>query len=176
MAKLAIVSRKKWKAGYARPAKKQAWKGRRKTIRFHHTADAGPIGGKDATFAAECSYMRRVQAFHRDVRGWADIGYNYIIMPSGRVYCGRGFEKHGAHTLDDRTNTKATDHNDDPGVCFAGTYNRRPPSREALVAFWQLKHYLQERGVKIAGIAPHCATYATSCGSGALSEALGVEV
>lgn len=44
------------------------------------------------TIAEERAYMREIQAFHMDQRGWSDFAYNYMIFRSGRVYAGRTFK------------------------------------------------------------------------------------
>ncbi|MFI7131863.1 N-acetylmuramoyl-L-alanine amidase [Nonomuraea sp. NPDC050153] len=42
---------------------------------------------------------REIQDFHMDVRGWNDIGYNFLVRDDGIVYEGRGWEVKGAHAL-----------------------------------------------------------------------------
>ena len=51
----------------------------------HHTVTGWPDTPDDA--AAQC---RNIQAFHQDVRGWADIGYSWLIG-DGDVFEGRGW-------------------------------------------------------------------------------------
>jgi len=51
----------------------------------HHTVTYWPDSPYDA--AAQC---RNIQAFHMDDRGWADIGYSWLIG-CGDVYEGRGW-------------------------------------------------------------------------------------
>lgn len=161
MPKLSVVSRRKWGAAAATSVTRDRWAGKRLTIRVHHTADTPPR--PNASVGEEAAYMRRVQAFHQNVRGYADIAYSYVIMPSGRVYVGRGWGVHGAHTLN---------HNGDVGICFAGTYTKMEPTHSSLVAFWQLKRRLQRRGLRVADIAGHRETFATSCPGDAVMKAL----
>ena len=59
--------------------------GRKRELFFHHAADAS-VG---LTKRREREYMRGLYDFHVGVRGWSDIAYNYVIMPSGRIYRGR---------------------------------------------------------------------------------------
>src|SRR5687768_5716010 len=35
------------------------------------------------------AYLRRLQQWSRDTKGWADVPYHYIIGPDGTVYSGR---------------------------------------------------------------------------------------
>lgn len=163
MGSLKIVSRKRWSAAPARGIDRVQWFAKRVKIRVHHTADNGP--GSRATQADEAAYMRRIQAFHQNTRGWADIGYSYVIMPSGRVFVGRGWGVRGAHT---------EGHNSDIGVCFAGTFVERAPTLAAQIAFWQLKRRLKRRGARDLQALPHSLTYPTACPGNALKKALGL--
>jgi len=42
--------------------------------------------------------MRGVQRYHREKRGFSDIGYSLVIDPNGRILEGRGWGRSGAHT------------------------------------------------------------------------------
>lgn len=163
MPKLRIVSRSKWGAAKPRGVDRVRWIGANLKIRVHHTADSGP--GAHANRKAEREYMQRIQSFHQHTRGWADIGYSYVIMPSGVVYVGRGWGVRGSHTLN---------HNSDVGVCFAGTFTEKPPTIAAQIAFWQLKRRLKLRGARGLEAIPHSATFATACPGNALKRALGL--
>ncbi len=61
-------------------------------ITIHHT---GEIPGLYAS--ADAELIARVQHHHRDNRGWADIGYHYLVGRDGRIYEGRTLDKQGAH-------------------------------------------------------------------------------
>lgn len=124
-------------------------------VRVHHTVTDAPRDGwlkfwsKDLA-NAEKEHMRQIQAYHMDKRGYWDIGYNYVIFPSGRIYEGRGKEVSGAHTLG---------HNDDPGVAFAGNYETDTFTYAQWLAYRRLKMKLGIKGRDVA----HRATYATAC-------------
>lgn len=53
--------------------------------------------------AHEKRMMRAWQNYHMDTLGWNDIGYHFVIFPSGHVYAGRQCDTvgcvYGAHTL-----------------------------------------------------------------------------
>lgn len=73
-----IVTRGEWGARPARcqapTVASEAW--------LHHTVGYGQGGA---------AYMRQIQRFHMDGRGWCDIAYNYVVDPAdGTVYEGRG--------------------------------------------------------------------------------------
>jgi hypothetical protein len=56
--------------------------------------------------------MRSIRDYHVNSLQWSDIGYHYVIMPSGRIYEGRYDRKRGAH---DKVN-------DGFGIAFDGNY------------------------------------------------------
>lgn len=53
-------------------------------ILVHHTADNNK--SLPSTVAEEKEYMKNLYRYHAFSRGRWDIGYNFIIMPSGRIY------------------------------------------------------------------------------------------
>jgi len=83
-----------------------------KRITVHHTALAG-APAVSAAQAQEAERMRLIWRSHVNGNGWSDIGYHYIIMPSGRIYEGRSERKRGAHDLV----------NDGLGVAFDGVFS-----------------------------------------------------
>ncbi|MEX0268318.1 peptidoglycan recognition family protein [Leptolyngbyaceae cyanobacterium UHCC 1019] len=90
-----------------------------KRITMHHTALSGQpaISG---TQAQEAARMRVVYNGHVNGNGWTDIGYHFIIMPSGRVYEGRSERKRGSHDLV----------NDGLGIAFDGVYSANTISQQ----------------------------------------------
>lgn len=83
-----------------------------KGITIHHTflSDAP---APNAAIADEAARMRVIWNGHVNGNGWSDIGYHFIIMPSGRVYAARAETKRGAHDVV----------NDGLGVAFDGIYS-----------------------------------------------------
>jgi len=80
-------------------------------ITLHHTALPGQPAAT-ATQAQEAERMRLIWSSHVNGRQYSDIGYHFIIMPSGRIYEGRTERKRGAHDVV----------NDGLGISFDGTY------------------------------------------------------
>jgi hypothetical protein len=113
---------------------------------------------KKQTVAAEKKAMREIQRFHQGKsRGWADIGYAYVVFPSGRIYEGRG--KHvGAH---------CPGHNSEPSCAFAGDYSKVAPTERAVRAFDELRKQL-----RMVGWRGHRDGFPTSCPGDALYGAL----
>jgi N-acetylmuramoyl-L-alanine amidase len=86
-------------------------------ITIHHTEY--PTLATNASQLVEAERLRQIRRFHVEKppagRGWSDIGYHFLIMPSGRVYEGRPQNKRGAH---DRVN-------DGLGIAFDGQFSSR---------------------------------------------------
>lgn len=57
-------------------------------------------------------WVRNIQKFHQDGRGWDDIGYNFLVCKHGDVWEGRGWTVQGAHA--------PGANRDGYGVCFLG--------------------------------------------------------
>lgn len=87
------------------------------------------------------STVRAIHAYHVRANGWEDIGYNFLIDASGRVYEGRwarnygpgevptgestdGLGVVGAHAADNNTGSV--------GVALLGDFSRRAPSAAAM--------------------------------------------
>nr|WP_290224947.1 peptidoglycan recognition family protein [Trichocoleus desertorum] len=66
-------------------------------ITLHHTVIAALPA--NATQAQEIQRIRFILDIHLKSSGYSDIGYHYIVMPSGRVYEGRSSLKKGAHDV-----------------------------------------------------------------------------
>jgi hypothetical protein len=66
-------------------------------ITLHHTVIA--TLPSSASQAQEIQRMRQILNIHLNSSGYSDIGYHYIVMPSGRVYEGRSSRKRGAHDI-----------------------------------------------------------------------------
>ena len=63
-------------------------------IIIHCTATPPDWWGKAKTSAK----VAEVRRWHKDQRGWSDIGYHYLIDRDGTVAIGRPLERIGAHT------------------------------------------------------------------------------
>src|SRR5262245_4307545 len=62
-------------------------------ITVHHTATR--LASNYSRAAAD--EIRKFQLQHQDEKGWADIGYHFIIDPAGRIWEGRSLQYQGAH-------------------------------------------------------------------------------
>ena len=114
--KPAVTSRATWGA---KPAAGSRSYTRVTHLVVHH--EAGPNTASD--WAAR---VRSVEDLHTRVNKWADVGYNYLIDPTGKIYEGRsgGDNVVGAHFCEANQNTMA--------VCMLGTYTSILPTAAAL--------------------------------------------
>ena len=113
-------------------------------IIIHHSA--GPNESADWP-----AVVRAIWDFHVNVRGWDDIGYNYLIDPEGRVYKGRGDEIQGAHFCAANSGTL--------GICLLGTYTDQLPSAKAI----QYLKYHASTDRNLAALSGHRDGCATVC-------------
>lgn len=73
--------------------------------------------------------LLEVQRLHRGDRGWADVGYHYMLDVDGAIFEGRELGVRGVHTQGRNTGSA--------GVCLLGDFRFRAPPQaqwEALVA------------------------------------------
>lgn len=112
--------------------------------------------------SAERAYARAIQRRHF-ARGWTDIGYHFIIAPSGRVFLGRPVEALAAHTLGHNHGTV--------GVAVAGDFERERPTAAALHALRDVLDRLSpDRHISVLG---HGDLAATPCPGRFLHSCLG---
>ncbi|KRT78342.1 hypothetical protein AMK59_6527, partial [Oryctes borbonicus] len=80
-----------------------------------------------ATTARCKTIVKNIQSYHMRSRGWEDIGYNFLVGGDGKVYEGRGWNKHGSHAIP--YNNKSI------GICFIGNFGASaPPSQQIQAA------------------------------------------
>lgn len=139
-----IIPRAQWGAAPPRARTPVVWP-EGVTLWVHHSDGPAP----PETPAEEQATVREIQRFHMGPqRGWNDIGYAYLVAPSGRIYEGRG-EAIAAH---------CPGHNHEPSVCMMGTYATVPPSDEIHVAIYRLADVL-----RAGDLAGHREGFPTTC-------------
>jgi hypothetical protein len=121
-----IYSRAQWGADERMRSKSSLHYGDVHAGFVHHTVNANTY-----TRAEVPALLRSIYAYHVRVRGWSDIGYNYLIDRFGRIWEGRygGIDRAvvGAHTLG---------FNDDSFAASAiGNYELTRPSKATLQAY-----------------------------------------
>ena len=165
--KFRIVSRKEWGA---KPPKSSPvhdnWRDGVKQV-VHHTADHGPA---NSSKKAAYEHARSMQYFHQRVRGWNDIGYNYLVFPNGLVLEGRGFGVRGAGAAD----SSGEWNTDYAHVSFVGTYTDKEPTKAAVDAYNKLRKHLKNAGAKTVARYGHGDLMPTSCPGDGVRRAVGL--
>jgi hypothetical protein len=117
-----ILPRSVWAQGMARPRVSPAYGAVRMAF-VHHTET--PNG----YLAAEVPAMLRgIFVFHREVRGWNDIGYNFVVDAFGRI-----FEARAGGIDEPVVGAQAGGYNrESTGVAVLGAFMSRPISAPAL--------------------------------------------
>lgn len=114
-----IITRVEWGARRA-SGNYTTNEGIRKQV-LHHSA--GVQLKASATRKEEERVVREIQLAHMG-QTWIDVGYHYLVAPSGRIYEGRPHWALGAHVLGHNTGTV--------GVCVLGNYETARPTKAAL--------------------------------------------
>lgn len=98
-------------------------------ITVHHTGEHGTWDD-----LPDSEIVQRIERYHRDEKGWAAIGYHFLVGKDGKVYEGRPAKYQGAHT--------STQNENNLGVSVIGDFMRKPPSARQLSA---LKAFLDDK-------------------------------
>ena len=77
-----------------------------------------------------------IQRLHMRQRGWADIGYHYLVDGLGQLYEGRPLNIRGAHTGGFNTGSV--------GVCLLGNFDVVEPAAAQLATLRALAGYLRD--------------------------------
>jgi hypothetical protein len=132
MPALQIVSRSEWGARPPRDRSPVTWP-EGVDLWVHHTT--GPTPPESASQDQEASLVRGFQAFHMGPqRNFSDIGYHYLVAPSGRIYEGRGKNVAGAHS---------PGKNHQPSVALIGDYSAAAPTEAQHRAVHELAEHLR---------------------------------
>ncbi len=97
-----------------------------KFLIVHHTATPN----NESDWAAR---VRQIWDYHVNTRGWADIGYNYLIDQNGLLYVGRGEDVKGAHFSGHNSETC--------GIAYLGTFSSYTPPQVMHDKFVQYAAY-----------------------------------
>jgi hypothetical protein len=133
-----MISRAAWGAE-ACPPRREPRIERVKVAFVHHTVTANRYSRAQAK-----AMVLGICTYHRDVNGWDDIGYNFLVDRFGRIFVGRAGGRDqavmGAHA--EGFNDQST------GVASLGTYGTKRLSRDGVRALarlirWKLRHHGQ---------------------------------
>lgn len=92
-------------------------------ITIHHD---GMTAFSSTSQSAAMSRLESIRNSHVNTRGWADIGYHFVIDPAGRVWEARPVALQGAHVADNN------EHN--LGVMVMGNYDTQSPTGASVKA------------------------------------------
>ena len=147
----AIITRQQWGADERLVKGTPVVNARVRALFVHHTDTINSYSRAQAY-----AQVRAIYAFHTKVRGWNDIGYNFLVDRYGRVFEGRRGSitaaVMGAHTGGFNT--------DSLGISVLGTFVAQAPPKAALDALagvlaWKAAQY---------GINPRAGVTLTSAG------------
>jgi hypothetical protein len=125
-----------------------------KRITVHH--EGAPIARWATGRAQTAEILRGVHRYHTQERGWADIGYHFVVDRGGRVWEGRPAALQGAHVRDRNPNNL--------GVMVLGNFDRQQPSDAQLMGLARLVRALRRKhGVAEREIRSHQEWLVTSC-------------
>lgn len=122
-----------WTRAQPRQSNINAMNGIRR-ITLHHEGFPDPFTATSRTASAE--RVERIRASHTN-RGWADIGYHYIIDRGGRVWEGRPVRYQGAHV------GGHNEHN--IGVMCLGNFDIQSPSEAQVDSLQKVVRLLRRR-------------------------------
>lgn len=129
---LRIESRQSWGARSIRPSGSPALMTKIQRITVHHsvTPPRPPM-----TRQAAIRGLRSIQKSHQDGRGWADLGYHYLIDGEGRIWEGRARKWQGAHAGNEHLNRGNL------GICLMGNFELYQPTAAQLRALKSLLNW-----------------------------------
>jgi hypothetical protein len=151
----AILARRAWARGMAHPRVAPEY-GAVRVAFVHHTENPnGYLAGEVPAM------LRAIFVFHREVRGWNDIGYNFVVDAFGRI-----FEARAGGVDEPVVGAQAGGYNlVSTGVAVLGSFGARPisaPARRALqrLLAWKLAlHGVAAEGRVTVHVNPAGAAY-----------------
>lgn len=154
---LYVLGRATWGANPTRANVDRMQAIRRITV--HHTA--GPCFWDDSP-AGAAREIKNIQSYHQNSRGWADIGYHFLIDRAGNIWQGRHLRYQGAHT-------SGTLNEGNIGIALLGNFSKQKPTRaqleslSALLAKLCEVYNLSARDIYTHGELARFANRSTSC-------------
>lgn len=156
-----ILPRTTWgarKAVLGRLNRERGWR----RITIHHSGiNSSELGRKDLPSVSEA--LRKMQRNHIEQEGWGDIGYHFLIDPSGRVFEGRAAAYQGAHAGNNALNENNV------GICVLGHFDEERPTHAALTSLTGLIESIRKQhAIPRSQVFGHKELKATECPGRAL--------
>jgi hypothetical protein len=123
-----LIDQSEWRAGLPEPDYERI-SNLVHNIIIHHSAGSN----SDTNYI---QVVRNIYIYHTEIRGWSDIGYNYLIAQDGTIFKGRDpdtLEQDnvlGAHFCNKNTGTM--------GICVLGNYMETGPPKDAFLSLIDL--------------------------------------
>lgn len=146
-----LIARRSWTSASPILARADAMAGISR-ITVHHD------GMSAFTSRSQADATRRIESIRKSHvgKGWADIGYHYIIDPAGRVYEGRPVSLQGAHVKYNNPHNL--------GVMVLGNYMLQSPTPQTLAALDHILASMMRRyRVGVARVYTHQELRPTAC-------------
>lgn len=122
-----------------------------KRVVLHHSATPMYAKGSKPEVYAQ---------YHIDDRGWAGIGYHFVIQPDGTIY--------QTNTLDTISNHVQNANTESIGMCFSGNFDSEQPTDAAYgAALWLVPVLNSQLGIQLQ-IDPHNKYANKSCPGAAI--------
>lgn len=119
-------------------------------ITVHHSGDANDALGDPR------EHLRQFERAHK-MKGWACIGYHFIISRDGTVYEGRPIAYQGAHAVGDNNKGNI-------GICLMGNLDNRPvPDAQKKALFAVLDRLTRQYSVEKDELFGHRHFKTTDC-------------
>lgn len=109
-------------------------------ITVHHTTEKQEDNKRN-----DIHFIQTIQKYHQKTKGWADIGYHFILGKDGKIYEGRLLSFQGAHV---RNHNKGN-----IGIAILGDLNKHQLSKiqreslSALIEALQEKYDIDEKNI-----------------------------
>jgi hypothetical protein len=152
-----VLARSMWtRAGVARPGDINPM-GRVLRITIHHDGMNPFTSTSMGDCAARLEAIRRAHVSNAPMgRGWADIGYHFIIDPAGRIWEGRSVLYQGAHVKDQNENNL--------GIMCLGNYDRQAPTPATAAALDRfVAEQMRRYGIPLSRVRTHQELSSTEC-------------
>jgi N-acetyl-anhydromuramyl-L-alanine amidase AmpD len=120
-------------------------------LTVHHSGEEGDV------IEDPIEALRHFERIHKQAKGWACIGYHFVIARDGRVFEGRPLKYQGAHAVGDNNIGNI-------GVCLIGDFDKGPvPPAQKAALIDVLDRLTKQYGIEKSQIFGHREFKATDC-------------
>jgi len=124
-----------------------------KKITIHHE---GWTLFTTTSLTATHNRIEKIRQTHTRDRGWADIGYHFIIDRQGRIFEGRSLAYQGAHVKENNPNNL--------GILVLGNFEKQQPSAKQVAALGQFtQQMMRTHRVPASHVRTHREIKPTEC-------------